>query len=384
MSKASNGWIQKRGTRYRARIIVDGIEWSESFDTKSLASDYLRQIRERHRLGRLRQGLDSTKITLGEALQRYAKEVSPAKKNARKEIGAVARLLREEPRLCAIPLGHVMTADLNDFALRRMSLPSVRTGEPVSAATVRGDLALISNLFTVSRARWGYESIQNPVVRGSRPPVGKARTRRVKDDEFRRLFAAGLEYERDFESSVPICAVIAFAGLTAMRRGEIAQLDWADVDLERGIVVLHETKNGSSRAVPLREEAYALLRALGPRKAGRVFDTTGAAIGTAWHRVRERAGIEDLHFHDLRHEATSRFFEDATKFGLTDTEIGSITGHKTWAMLQRYTHLRSVDIAAKLRPNTVRTAPQHFAIEYLPPLTVIERRDGEGRFRKSD
>ncbi|MES2682354.1 MAG: tyrosine-type recombinase/integrase [Pseudomonadota bacterium] len=110
--------------------------------------------------------------------------------------------------------------------------------------------------------------------------------------------------------------------------------------------------------MPLREEAYALLNAIGPKKAGRVFNTTGPAIGTAWHRVRERAGIEDLHFHDLRHEATSRFFEDASKFGLTDTEIGSITGHKTWAMLQRYTHLRSVDIAAKLRPHAMRPAQQ--------------------------
>ena len=179
MSKASNGCVLRRGDRYRARIMVDGYEWSESFDTRALAHDWLGQMRERYRLGRLRKGLNPIQITLGEALEKYAKQVSPSKKNARKEIGAIKRLLRDERRLCAIPLGHVLTADLNDYSLRRMTEPSKRTGEPVSAATVRNDLAIVSNLFTIAKVRWGYESVQNPIGRGSRPTGSNARRRAI-------------------------------------------------------------------------------------------------------------------------------------------------------------------------------------------------------------
>jgi len=121
MAKASNGWIQKRGERFRARIIVDGFEYSDSFDTKAQAQRWLLQIVDRHRVGRLRRGLDPTRITLGEALQRYAEEVSPTKKNERREKGIVARLLREERKLSSIPLGQVLTADINDFVHRRPS-----------------------------------------------------------------------------------------------------------------------------------------------------------------------------------------------------------------------------------------------------------------------
>lgn len=382
MAKASQGWIQKRGQRYRARIIVDGFEYSESFDTRALAGNWLGEMRERHRIGRLRRGLDPTKISLGAALQRYAIEISPTKLNVRKETGAIRRLLREEPRLCAIPLGHVLIADLNDFSTRRMNTPASRTGKPVSAATVRGDFAIISNLYTIAKTRWGYESVINPIGRGTRPVGGTERARRVTAEEFERLFVAGAEYESDIESRVPIRGIIAWAVWTAMRRSEIAGVKWSDINLQTGVVTLGKTKNGTARTVPLRQEAYDLLLAMGPLSSGLVFQTTSAAIGTAWQRVRKRAGIEDLHFHDLRHEATSRYFEDARKYGLTDTEIGTITGHRTWAMLRRYTHLRAVDIAAKLRPRSGATSG-NFTIEAPAPVAVIERRARNGQFREA-
>lgn len=220
----------------------------------------------------------------------------------------------------------------------------------MTPATVNHDLAVLSVLYNVARARWGYGTLLNPIGKGMRLKVANARNRRVSEEEFVRLFEAGLRYEADFNCAVPIRALIALAALTAMRQSELANLDWADVDLTHGTVLLRNTKNGRQRTVPLRTEAERILRLMGPRKAGRAFgNITGKTIGQAFTRVCARAGIEDLRFHDLRHEGTSRFFEDADKFSLTDQEIESITGHLAWAMLSRYKHLKARSIAASLQ-----------------------------------
>jgi len=97
--------------------------------------------------------------------------------------------------------------------------------------------------------------------------------------------------------------------------------------------------------VPLSGRARSALQTL-PRQLHdeRVFGLTDDAISTMMARVCKRAGIEDLRFHDLRHEATSRFFEK----GLNPMQVAAITGHKTLQMLKRYTHLRAEDLAKML------------------------------------
>jgi integrase len=129
-----------------------------------------------------------------------------------------------------------------------------------------------------------------------------------------------------------------------MRRGELLSLAWEDVDLDLRVAHLDMTKNGSSRNVPLSSEAITLLRSLPHDISGNVFPLTAAALRGLWNRASRRAGITNLHFHDLRHEATSRFFEK----GLNVMEVATITGHKDLRMLQRYTHLRAEDLAKKL------------------------------------
>ena len=105
-------------------------------------------------------------------------------------------------------------------------------------------------------------------------------------------------------------------------------------------------KDGDSRDVPLSPVALELLRDLLRNKTPDqlVFPIHYEALKSAWRRTCSRAGIIDLRFHDLRHEATSRFFEK----GLNVMEVAAITGHKDLRMLQRYTHLRAEDLARKL------------------------------------
>lgn len=141
-----------------------------------------------------------------------------------------------------------------------------------------------------------------------------------------------------------IWACIDFAVETAMRHSEILSLLWENVDLDTRIVLLPDTKNGSKREVPLTKKAARILSIL-PKHEDRTFPTTDYTIRHGWDRLVKRAGIEGLRFHDLRHEAVSRFFE----MGLSVPEVAAISGHKDYRMLASYTHVSAKILAEKLR-----------------------------------
>ena len=137
--------------------------------------------------------------------------------------------------------------------------------------------------------------------------------------------------------------VIEFALATAMRRSEILSLEWSYINLSAGIATLPVTKNGTQRSVPLSISARNILRETS-RDADHPFTTTDYAIRQGWDRLVRRAGIENLKFHDLRHEAISRFFEN----GLNLPEVSLISGHKDPRMLFRYTHITAEHVSRKL------------------------------------
>jgi len=130
-----------------------------------------------------------------------------------------------------------------------------------------------------------------------------------------------------------------------MRRGEILSLKWESICFDNQIASLAHTKNGSSRNVPLSSKALCVLSEQRERGTALPFPINDNAFRLAWDRLRTRAGITDLRFHDLRHEAISRFFEQ----DLSIAEVAAISGHKDPRMLFRYTHLDAIQIAKKLR-----------------------------------
>ena len=144
-----------------------------------------------------------------------------------------------------------------------------------------------------------------------------------------------------------LAAIMELAIETAMRLGELLALEWPNVDLAARVALLPDTKTGEARRVPLSSRAVAILAAL-PRHISRrrVFWawTRPDSFENCWRRAVRTAGMQNLRFHDLRHEATSRFFER----GLSLPEVAAITGHKTWQMLRRYTHLNVPALAQKL------------------------------------
>ena len=132
-----------------------------------------------------------------------------------------------------------------------------------------------------------------------------------------------------------------------MRRGELLGLQWEHVHLAKRIVHLPLTKNGESRDVPLSQRATATLTALSTYKqpdAELVFPMSANSVRLAFERLRSRAEMPDFHFHDLRHEAITRLFER----GLSIAEVSAISGHKELRMLQRYIHLRAIDLVGRM------------------------------------
>ena len=105
--------------------------------------------------------------------------------------------------------------------------------------------------------------------------------------------------------------IARFAIETAMRRGDTIVLQWRDVDMARRSAHIRQSKNGHSRSIPLTGAALDILSNLNPHDGSdmHVFPTTAMAVRMSWQRLLSRAGVTDLHFHDLRHEAISRLLE---------------------------------------------------------------------------
>ena len=156
---------------------------------------------------------------------------------------------------------------------------------------------------------------------------------------------------RDVRAEIPMADIIRFALLTARRQEEITRLKWADLDREKGIAWLDDVKHprkkiGNRRAFRLLSEAWEIIdrqpkiMVEGPDEKQtpdpRVFPYNPKSIGANFTRACQIRGLHDLHFHDLRHEATSRLFER----GYDIPQVAQFTLHESWTTLKRYTHLR--------------------------------------------
>lgn len=235
----------------------------------------------------------------------------------------------------ALDLADVRSADISEWRDDML-----KTLAPASA---RREYGLLRAVFNVAKREWHWLH-DSPFDGVSPPPEGKARTRRVADAELDRLLLA-LNYERGTrpETAGQFIAVAALLALeTAMRQGELLSLDRADVDVLGRVARLEETKNGDPRAVPLSKSALALLELL--PKDGAIIPVAARTFDTLFRRARDRAGLEDLHFHDLRREATTRLAKK-----LDVLTLAKMTGHKDLkVLLARYYAPDLADVAARL------------------------------------
>lgn len=322
--------IRKRGNQqWEARIRRKGMPTTcKTFETKFDAEKWAREIETEMDRGVFVSRAEAEGTILHEALERYIREYIPSLAHPQKEITR-AKALQKRPLSDKILAG-IRGKDIADFIKDREE-------EGAGANTIRLDLALLSRLFEVAIRDWGMESLNNPVKRATKPKLPTGRERRFESDEEERLMK---------QCNEPMQKIIKLALETAMRREEISRLEWKHINLETRIITLPaaNTKTRQARSIPLSMPALEILKSL-PREKERLFEMTPDSITQTMRRACQRAGIENFHFHDLRHEATSRLFENTN---LDVMEIKAITGHKSLQMLVRYTHLRTARLVDRL------------------------------------
>ena len=322
---------------------------SQTFGTKSEAETWARSVESEMDRGVFVSRAEAESTTLKDGLERYAAEVTIRKKGATQEMTRIKRWQKS-------PLGARFLANIKGKDIAKFR--DDRRVEGKAENTIRLDLALISHFFETARKDWGTESLVNPVKNIKLPRGSNQRDRRLNDKELTFLLDA-IE-----NGAQPIAgSIIQIAVHTAMRQSEILGLTWERIDFSRKVAFLTETKNGDSRDVPLSSQVIGVLQGMTrPIGGGKLFKISQDRLIRTFKRAcqvgkaryikscvmantkPDEKFLNDLRFHDLRHEATSRLFE----IGLNMMEVASITGHKSLSMLTRYTHLRAEDLARKL------------------------------------
>lgn len=263
-----------------------------------------------------------------DVLQRFESEILPTKRSEQSDRSRIKTLMTVFGNYRLAGLTSTLVSKFRDERLKI-----------VGAQSVIHEINLLNRVLKTATMDWGIALPGGlPTAQVRKPAKPRGRDRRVSAVEIDKIL--------HFTQSSELSVIIVLAVETGMRRSELASLVWEHVSLERQTVHLPKTKTDVPRTVPLSMAAVTALRTLSFKTAGRVFSIEAESMSQAFERAcaSHRANIADIHFHDLRHEATSRLFEK----GLNMMEVAAITGHKTLEMLKRYTHLRAEDLAGKL------------------------------------
>lgn len=310
--------------RWQAQIARGGIRRSKMFDTKQAAKDWA--AREEHLALNAKPPGETT--TLAAAFKRYANEVSPTRRGERWEIVRLKKLSTYP--LAQMTMTDITAKDVAEWRDNRL--------KEIMPSSVRREMELMSAVFSVARAEWGLIAA-SPMTDVRRPKASPARKRRVSASEFEALaISAGADLTN---ATARAHHAFLFAIETAMRAGEIVGLTWGAVDLKARVAHLPMTKNGEPRDVPLSTEAVRLIEAL--PVADPVFDLTSRQLDVLWRKLRDRAGVVNLTFHDARHEAITRL---ARRVDVLD--LARIVGHRDISQLMTYYDATAGEIAERL------------------------------------
>ena len=322
--------IRRRGKTYHVQIRKVGYPpVTKSFSSITVARKWTKAT-EADMERRLSVSVPST-LTVGDLLERYESEVIPTHKGNRREIYK-SRTLRKN-------FSKIRLCDLSPSDVRQYRDLRLKT---ISPTTLKRELAVLSSAINHASKEWGIFVSTNPVTAISVPRTANARSRRLEADEQNRLLSA---------SNGELRRIIIIALETGMRRGEILQIRRSHINFTLQTLLIPLTKTDTPRTIPLSSRAVVSLREqisisgnIAPIRETPLFSLLPDSLSQAFRRLCRRLDMQNLHFHDLRHEATSRLFEK----GLNPVEVATITGHKDTKMLMRYTHLRAEDLVWRL------------------------------------
>jgi len=321
--------IRKRSGKYHAQIRKTGYQTlTKTFSSLTTAKRWA-SVTEADMERHLHVAIPDNTL-LGELLEQYEEEVSPLHKSHQVEKYRLKTLKRHLGDQRVSMLSPALVCKYRDTRLK-----------VVSPASLKRELVILSSVLNTAIKEWGINLQQNPVSMVSLPKVGRGRDRRLEHGEEEKLLSASGELKR----------IIIVALETGMRRGEILNIKKRHIDFNRQTLLIPFTKTDTPRTIPLSSRAVEAVREqlrgsqnVIPIEETTLFSYTARGLSGAFLRLCRKHGLENLHFHDLRHEATSRFFEK----GLNPVEVATITGHKDTRMLMRYTHLRAEDLVKRL------------------------------------
>ena len=324
--------VKRPSGKWQATVRNDGRSCSKSFTKRADATKWARETELQAERGEWQKASTHTAevMTLGDVLRRYRDEITTKKRCADNERYAINGFLRS--KLALVRLNHLNATHIISYRDQRLLR--------VKPSTVVRELGWLQHAIDIACTDWGQKVSQgNPAKQVRKPKIDNRRERRLQTGEWERL----LDAVNDARTPL-MKPLLKLALATGMRRGELLSMEWCHVDLERCTVFLPKTKNGTARTVPLSPVAARVLCEL-PRRDSRCIRLSGNAVRLAFERLRRRASIDDLTFHDIRHEAISRFVES----GLSLAQVQMISGHRDLRMLLRYTHLAVDDIVSALR-----------------------------------
>lgn len=280
-------------------------------------------------------------VPLAEIIDRYLQEVEKAR-----PLGKTKRATLKAISLTT--LGQVIDSQINsqrlvEYALWRMC----KAGGDVQPQTAANDMAHLGAVLSVAKPAWGYQVDQHAMADARKvlkklgyDMKSQERARRPTNDDLRKLlehFSAGQKVR---PTSINMVKVLGFAMFSTRRQDEITRIRWADLDEEEHRILVRDMKNpgqkiGNDVWCHIPYPAWEILQSM-PRKCAEIFPYNPDSISASWTRACKFLGIEDLHFHDLRHEGVSRLFEMEWDI----PRVASVSGHRDWNSMRRYTHLK--------------------------------------------
>lgn len=326
----------KDGTAtYRVKVRLKGYPTqSATFERLTDARRWVQDTESAIREGRHFKTAKAKKHTLGELIEKYTREILDLSSSNTYNQRLYLKYWKAE-------LGDYLLADVTTTLIsesRNKLIGSKNSyGKKRSLTSANRYTTSLGHVFTIAIRQW--EMLEsNPVQRIQKLKEPRGRVRFLTDEERSALLGACKRSENPH-----LYKIVVLALSTGARKSEILNLKWKDVNLSRGQITLHETKNGERRAMYLKGYAQELIQAHAKVRrldSEYVFPSEQKKdqpidIRTAWENAEKNAELEDFRFHDLRHSAASYLAMN----GASLSEIAEVLGHKTLQMVKRYAHL---------------------------------------------
>lgn len=306
--------IRKRNGRYQAQFKYRSYYRAKTFDRIAEAREWIQKEHQRvaeefNFMGKVRP------TNTAEILTRYLREITPTKRGAHSETAVLKKLLKE--RWVKISLDNLCITHIASYRDKRLS--------EVTPATFKRQFNIVKSACRLAEDEWNWETPLRLLKKLRYPqPKPKLITRVSPQKETELIRAA------EQTKTPQLANIIRIAIATGMRRGEILKIRPDHIDEDHLLLKIPDTKNGHPRVFPLNDTTLGLLQEL----ANSDHKPSANGLRQAWERIRIKAGCPEVRFHDLRHEAISRWWEE----GLTLPQIAARSGHRSFSELFRYSH----------------------------------------------